>query len=268
MKRAKLFFMFLFLLHLVATQAQSPSYVLHKEIDRTALFVKADILGNIYLSDGSVLYKYDNQFNLQHSYSDFSMGKIQAIDVSNPMKILVFSKDFMRLTFLNNTLAKQNSPYLLSELNIIQPACVCVSYDNGFWIYDEMKDALIRFDANAQRVSESKTINSLVGQKVNPLQMQEVGGKYLMLSDPKIGFLVFDIYGTYLKTIPVAGIQAFSVWTEKIVYVKDTILNVLNPETLDTLYYTLPQSDVKEAVISGKYLILMDSEGRISVYTR
>lgn len=266
--KAKLLFSLSLLSCFLFANAQSPSYTLFKEIDQNARFIKVDLIGNSYFSDGSVLYKYDRQFNLQHAFSDFSIGSIYSVDVSNPMKILVFSKDFMRLTFLNNTLANQNKPYLLTDLNILQAACICSSYDNGFWVFDEVNNALIRFDANARKVSESKTINQIVGCKLQPLQMQEMGSKYLLVCDTLNGLFVFDLYGTYIKTIPLKDIKNFSLWKDQVVFVKDNSLTMLNMDNLQTLNFALPQSDVKDAVLYDKYLILLGSKGKISVYVR
>jgi len=264
--KAKLFFTFSLLLGFLLSNAQSPTFTLFKEIDQNARFVKIDLLGNCYISDASVLYKYDRQFNQQYAFSDFSIGSIHSVDVSNPMKILLFSKDFMRLTFLNNTLANQNKPYLLTDLNIMQAACVCSSYDNGFWVFDEVTDALIRFDANARKVSESKTINQIVGCKLQPLQMQEMGNKYLLICDTINGLIVFDLYGTYLKTIPIKDIKSFSIWKDQVVFVKENNLTILNMDNIQTLTMALPQPGVKDAVLYDKYLILLNAKGKISVY--
>lgn len=263
--RDKLLTFFLFFV-LIGLKGQSSDYVFQKEINQKAVVVTADILGNVYLSDGSVLYKYDNQLNLLFSYADFSMGKIHSIDATNPMKILIFSRNFMSIIFLNNKLAILNKYSLSSDLYFIQPANVCVSYDNGFWVYDEVKDCLFRFDANAKKVNESQVIATLIGEKVNSTAIQEIGGKYLVMSSPQSGFLIFDKYGSFIKRIPVMDVNHFSVWNDQLVFIQDNKIQVLNIETVNIISYTLPDPDAEQIVINGKQLIVLTSDGKVKIY--
>ncbi len=250
----------------ISLQSQSNKYIFQKELSRKGKLLKADVLGNVYLSDGTNLYKYDNQLNFQFSYADFSFGKIHSFDVSNPMKILVFFGDLMQLSFLNNTLSIQNTLYLLRDLHFLQPTQVCLSYDNGFWVYDEMKDRLFRYDANAIKINESQILTNVIGDKIHSNDMQEAGGRYLILNSPKLGFIIFDKYGTYLKRIPITEVNFFSVWNEQLVFVKKNSIQVLNIETADIQSYTLPDADTEQVIIQGKQLIILTSKGVVKMY--
>lgn len=258
--------MFLFCVASLYTQSQTPHYIFQKELSQKGKLLKADVLGNLYISDGAVIYKYDNQFNFQFSYADFSIGKIYSFDVSNPMKIMVFFGDLMRLSFLNNTLSIQNTLYLLKDLQFVQPTQVCLSYDNGFWVYDEMKDRLFRYDANSIKVNESQILTNVIGDKLYPNGMQEVGGTYLILNSPKIGFIIFDKYGTYLKRIPITDVSYFNVWNGQLVFVKNHSIQVLNIETLEIQSYTLPDADAEQVIIQGKQLIILTTKGVVKIY--
>ncbi len=246
--------------------AQPSTYPLIKQLEQKSVFIESDLFGNIYLSDGNVIYKFNEYFQAQQSYSDFFSGKIQSVDATNPMKILVFSKDFMRLTFLNNQMAKQNNPYLLTDWNILLPTAACTSYDNGFWIYDAMKDVLLRFNASANKVLESQALSVITGEKITPDYMREIGGKYVVLCSKEFGFFVFDKFGTFLKSIPAKGIEGFSVWNSKLVYISDHKIYILTIETLESKSYTLPEADVKQLIIQGKYLIALSSSGIVKIY--
>lgn len=245
---------------------QSDAYSLLYEFDKKAIFFNVDIFGNIYISDGSVLFKYDDKFQLLHSYADFSMGTINSIDVSNPMKILLFSKDLMHIVFLNNKLAEQNSSYLLSELGIIQAAAVATSYDNGFWIYDVTQDVLIRFDASAKKTYKSQPLSTLINEKINPDFMLEIDGKHLIMCNKNYGFFIFDKFGTYLKSIPFLGIKSFSVWNTKLVFVVDKKIYLLSINNIDIQSFDLPDANATEIIIKGKRLILLTKEQKVKVY--
>lgn len=246
---------------------QTASYTLLYELEQKAVFFKVDVFGNIYVSDGNVLFQYNEQMQLQQSYSDFSMGKIHSIDVSNPMKILLFSKDLMRISFLNNKLAVQNRPYLLSDLNIVQAAAVATSYDNGFWVYDIVKDVLIRFDASAKKVAQSQPLSTLISNKINPTALLELGGKYLVLCDAVNGFFIFDRFGTYLKNIPIVGAESFSVWNEKLVFVVDNKIQLLSIDNIDLQHFDVPNGEeVIDVAIKGKNIILLTKDQKLKVY--
>lgn len=265
-KKINLFFFLFCFFASFQLQSQYSPYALIKEMEQKCIFVETDLFGNIYLSDGSVIYKYNKTFQLQNTYSDFSTGKIHSMDVGNPMKILVFSKEFMRITFINNQLAKQNKPLLLSDKNIILPSAACISYNNGFWIYDAMKDVLLRFDDGANKVIESQVLTSLIGEKISVDCMREIDGKYLIISSKNYGFYIFDIFGTFIKYIPSKGMDNFSIWNSKLVYVSENAIHVLTIETIDNKTYTLPETDTKQIAIQGNHLVTLSSSGIVKIY--
>ncbi len=249
-----------------SAKTQVSPYVLLKTMEQKSVLMEVDMLGNIYLSDGFVLYMYDKNFQLKFTYSDFFSGSMSTIDVSNPMKIWVFSQDFMLLTVLNNQLVKQNNTYRFSDWNIMLPKTICASYDNGFWVYDAMKDALFRFDAFGKKIIESQSLHILIDKKITVDGMREIGGKYLIINSEKYGLFVFDKFGTYIKYIPTEGVKSFSVWNTKIVYVLNEKIEVFDIETLDKQIYPLPQSDIQRVVIHKQYLITLSTSGEVKMY--
>jgi hypothetical protein len=59
--------------------------------------------------------------------------------------------------------------------------------------------------------------------------------EFVYLNDPLVGILVFDIFGSYQKTIPILGLKKFAVKEGKIIYGKGGhILQYQNLRT-DTL---------------------------------
>jgi hypothetical protein len=179
---------------------------------------------------------------------------------------MVFFGELMQLSFLNNTLSIQNTLFLLRDLQFVQPTQVCLSYDNGFWVYDEMKDRLVRYDANTIKVNESQILTNVIGEKIYPNSMQEVGGLYLILNSPKIGFIIFDKYGTYLKRFPISDVSYFNVWNGQLVFVKNNSIQVLNIETVDIQSYILPDADAEQVIINGKQLIILTAKGMVKMY--
>ncbi|UPT66170.1 MAG: hypothetical protein M0D57_17035 [Sphingobacteriales bacterium JAD_PAG50586_3] len=67
-------------------------------VSGTKLYV--DKLDNVYVINDNEIFKYKPDGKLFNRYSNKSLGKVTMIDVSNPLKILLFYKDFSRIVYL------------------------------------------------------------------------------------------------------------------------------------------------------------------------
>ena len=246
------------------SQANS-DYTLIKQINKKANFITIDKLGNIYACDGISIDKYDEEGNLLFTYSALSTGRISFIDVYNPLKILVFSRDFMRLLFLDHKLAAQQGAYILSDLNIF-PTHVCASYDNGFWVYDESVKQLFRYDAQHNLTNKSQNLTYFTEKDINPSFIKESESGYVMVNDVENGVLVFDRFGTYLKTLPVFT-DYFFIMNQQILYVQDDILKTIHIENLQQINILLPEKDIKQLCIENKKLVILTKENILKIYT-
>ncbi|MCL2131902.1 MAG: hypothetical protein FWH36_05565 [Lentimicrobiaceae bacterium] len=252
-------------LFLTSAAQNAPKYELLTELEQKADFITADKLGNLYLCDGNILYKYSTNGELLYTYSAFSKGKISGLDVSNPLKILVFSKDFMQLMFLDQKLAPIQTVSSLSDLNLYVPACICSSYDNGFWVYDEVLNQLFRYDANRKMVNKSRLLNQIWDEKVSPVGIKETESGLLAVNDTENGLLIFDRFGTYLKTIPIFANRLFFSG-DRVLYVEENLLKTLEINTLQTSNYPLPESDVLQVCVESKKIIILTNEHKVRIY--
>ena len=96
-----------------------------------------DQLNNVYVAEGSTLNKYNSDGNLIFSQSIKSIGEISSIDILNPMKIGVFSKEQQKICFIDNTLTLINECIDLSSRNLgfvnkIYPS----NRQNIIWLWD------------------------------------------------------------------------------------------------------------------------------------
>jgi hypothetical protein len=242
-----------------------PKYELLAELEQKADFISIDKLGNLYLCDGSILYKYNPDGTLLYTYSAFSRGKISGFDVLNPLKIVVFSKDFMQIAFLDQKLAPLQTIGSLSELNLYAPACVCASYDNGFWVYDAVLDQLLRYDANRKISNKSKLLSQIWEKKGTPIGIKETESGFLVMSKPENGLLIFDRFGTYLKTIPIFANRLFFSG-DLILYAEDSILKTIHINTLQENNYPLPESDIRQVCIENKKMLVLTKDNNVRIY--
>jgi len=64
-----------------------------------------DHLGQFYMFDDKQITKYDQKGNRVCSYSNNQLGSISHADVSDPLRIMLFYRDFNKLVFLDKNLA-------------------------------------------------------------------------------------------------------------------------------------------------------------------
>lgn len=215
-KLPKSLWVLLWLLAIGTLKAQSP-WVFRWAKPQVATAVFTDRLGDIYAVQGDLITKYKEDGKLYRIFSNKQLGRITRMDAGNPLKIIVFYRDLSRVVFLDNTLSETGEAIRLETMEADQTAMVCWSYDNGIWLFDPVQFTLIRYNQRLQRSNEIRNLNQILGFPVQAAWMTE-SGNHVYVSDPSRGILQFDLFGTYLKTIPLTGVQKFQVLDDKIVF--------------------------------------------------
>lgn len=195
----------LLLLHVLPTQAQE------RRIIKGAFDAfTTDEMGNVYALRGDVLELYNSKGGSWLRNSVKTFGRITHLDAFYSLKPMVFSTEQGQLAVLDNTLSLQGSVINLPRDGYPQVVLACMSVQNCFWFFDQRELALVRVDAQLRKLANTGRIDQLLGIPVAPIAMQEFDSR-LYVNDPKEGILVFDLFGTYAKTIPLKGIESFEV---------------------------------------------------------
>lgn len=249
----------------VSQAEKNPSFQLVKFISCEASYILTDNIGNIYTIGAYEIKKYKASGELQFTYSNKSTGEITQVDVSNPLNIIVYYRDFNQLLFLDNTLSPIGDVYALIEHSLDQVSLVCGSRDNGIWLYDQQKFQLLRMDKNFEIIQQSGYINQLTRIEIHPIYMLEYNNQ-LYLNDANIGILVFDIYGAYVKTIPFKGIKSFQVAGDRLYYLSGSHLKSYDMKTMEEQSISLPETNAYAVRMEGTTLILL-ANGHMTIYT-
>lgn len=106
------------------------------------LYFGKDALGYDYFAKNNVLYKQKNSEKWE--YKNLSLGKITSVDLINPLKILVFYRDFNSVVLLDNQLS-EISKINFSDFDIVAQTCSMAS-KNRFWVYDNLTSNLFLVD--------------------------------------------------------------------------------------------------------------------------
>lgn len=220
-----------------------------------------DNIGNIYTLNEAEIVKYLPNGKYFARYSNLRLGDITWMDATNPLKLLLYYKDFQQLVFLDNQLSVNSDQVSLENLGYEQTELVCAGANNGFWIYDKKNNELIRFNENSQKVSSTGNLKQILRVDLDPDFMLEYNS-FLYLNSPGHGIFVFDFYGAFSKLIPLKNLQRFRVDEDLIYYRQDTSYCSYNFKLLEELCTPLPRGGQLKDVQSFKnalYLVYGDS---------
>jgi hypothetical protein len=137
-KSTTLLFLFLGFVILAFSQENEIKYdfELVKRFEKSTDYFTTDNEGNLYTINADEIMKFNNKGILEFRFSNKSLGNISHVDARNKLKILLFYKDFSKLWFLDNMLAESRNTILLQDFRLDQASVVCMSFNNGFWVFD------------------------------------------------------------------------------------------------------------------------------------
>lgn len=196
--------------------------------------VEIDGFGNMYIINNNEIIKYNTVGVLQKKFSTKRYGKIDFVDAMNPLKILVYYKDFQQILFLDNQMTESSNMISIEKLGYEQTSLVCSSSNNSFWLYDKQNNELSRFDAELKSLVKTGNLKRILDIDIKPNFMQE-HNNYIYLNCPNEGILVFDIYGTFYKTIPLKSLREFNVVNGDVFYFENHSLKQYQSQTFNTI---------------------------------
>ncbi|MDP4129816.1 MAG: hypothetical protein Q8918_03115 [Bacteroidota bacterium] len=172
---------------------------------------EVDNLGNIYLLNaGNQLKKLSAAGDSLAIFNDVRhYGKISYIDVTNPLKILLYYQEFGTIVMLDRLLNNVNT-IDLRKFNLFQVRSIGLSYDNNVWLYDELEGKLKKIGDDGSLIIETTDIRQLTDSVPDPELLIDQGG-LVYLYDSLQGVFIFDHYGGFKKFVPLKNWLHFSV---------------------------------------------------------
>ncbi|MEE4198534.1 MAG: hypothetical protein V2I54_12890 [Bacteroidales bacterium] len=257
---------FLFLLTWLQVVQLGASFQQVCEKNRKASFFTTDHLNNWYVVDKNMLIKYNSRCNQEASYSKAPAYTFDQVDVTDPLKILVFSKDFNQLFFLNNQLAEISDPVALDNYGYYAVGAVCTSASGGFWIFDQSTLQLVYFNHELKEQRKSAHLGSFFGQgaDASTLLLREKND-YLYLGIPQEGILQFDLYGSYIRTLPVKFESDFQVVNQKLIFYRPGRLFFYDMQTFEEQSLDLPVEQAVNARLENQR-IYIQQKNKLVIY--
>lgn len=180
-------------------------------------------LNQVYIVNSSELSCYSEKGNELYTFNDVSLGDISSLDVNLSLKPMLFYEEVQAIVFLDNTLSQQGETIYPVHHGYSNVTKVCHSADNNFWIFERDNFELIRINRQMQSIFKTGSLSLLLGRTIEPDYMLE-RKNLLYVKDPVKGIYVFDIYGNWVKTIPLNVKGKIEVYQDLIYFLEDGIV--------------------------------------------
>ncbi len=221
-----------------------------------------DNLQNLYvLSSQNEVVKYNPDGQQQFTYPNSTLGSIAAIDVSNPLLIMLFFPDYQNVLLLDRTLSAAGQ-FNLFRAGLLQVSAVGMASDNRLWAYDATTFQLKKIDQDGQVRFESTDLSLELGRSIRPVRIFE-RNQTVFLCDPNEGILLFDVFGRYVKTLGLKGISDCQVLGDELYFLEKGLLKSFNLQSLTGRSLKLPEGlhNPKQVRIVSDRLYVLDEEG-------
>jgi hypothetical protein len=219
--------------------SQQPGYELTASVKVHGEQFYTDAFGNVYVINAGEIKRFDDEYREAARYSNSYLGKISSIDLSDPLRILLFFKAYNQILWLDKYLTEIRSPVMLDQLGYEQVPVVCSSSQGGFWLYNERTCQICYLNNNMEPIYESISLRPMLEPSEQPVSMLEKN-RQIYLNIPGKGIFIFDMFANYLKIIPVNGFSRFQVTDTDIFYYNDDHLYKYNMSLDTTITLELP----------------------------
>ena len=164
--------------------------------------LEVDKLGDYYTRDSEgVVVKYRDKKKI-FTYSNYNLGALATIDVTNPHKILLFYKEQQVIVLLDNTLTEIGE--ILLDNNSFFSA-IGLSNDGNIWVYDSFLSKLKKIGNSGKEIEESFPVSQINPENIVDSKIID-RGNYVIIADENKGVLLFNNMGFFDKLLQIKNI--------------------------------------------------------------
>lgn len=223
--------------------------------------VYLDNLDQLHIVDRKgTLTRYNQDLDVLYKYADNTLGTIQHVDVNNPLKILVYHRDYGIISYLDNSLAlirKVN----LQDWGFNDISTIASSNDGNIWLYDPAKNQVLKINDSGKVQLSSYNLNDYRLDDLNPSKIVERDNK-LFVYDKEFGIIIFDNLGQYLKVIPIKNIKNFQTDGRNVYVYQDNAIKVYTIRLLEESTINIEANNgIRNVLISPRSIYYIYENG-------
>ncbi len=222
-------------------------------------FFVIDNLGNIISVGNNEILKFNSKGDKTASFSNSMLGEISTIDASNPLRLLVFYKEFNQVLFLDRNLAEIGTEVDLYEYSENETELLCSSPHGGFWTYNSIDNQAAHISEFGKTINKSILLSDFWEDEIPSSMHVYTNDLYLLY--PEKGILILDQNGQFKKKISIPEIQNFQLNKNSIIYTKQSGIYSINTfQKEDTLIYQFDKQEIQNAVIYDNKIYLSNKK--------
>lgn len=197
------------LLSMTTIAQTDTSFKYLKSIKGDIIAFTVDNIDNIYLlSSTNQIKKLNANGDSVAVYNNVKRyGQATLMDVSSPLRIIIYYRDFATIVVLDRFLNEVNTIDLRKQ-NIFQAKAAGLSFDNKIWVYDEVENKLKKVDETGKLIQETPDFRQLFDSAPSPEKIFDQD-KFVYLYDSTQGVFVFDYYGSLKNKLLIQGWNNF-----------------------------------------------------------
>ncbi|HEV7621348.1 MAG TPA: hypothetical protein VGO09_06440 [Flavisolibacter sp.] len=221
---------FFFAIPLYSLAQRDTSFKLIKTYNGDIADAVIDNLDDIYIiSSAGQIKKFTPSGDSVFYNQVKKYGRLYTLDVTNPLKLLLFYKDYSTIVILDRYLSSITS-IDLPKNSILQPSAIGLSYDNNIWVFDEYDSKLKKIDMQGNKLLETSDFRSIFNHTISPQKIINDNG-FVYLADTANGVLVFDNYGSFKKKILVKNWQSIAINSNYVISTNNETVSFYNTTT-------------------------------------
>jgi hypothetical protein len=256
----------LFFISLIFFQTSiAQEYKLQQSISPFEGNFTTDYLGNIFRFVSGDVIRYDLNGIQTGIYSSREFGDVHAVDASNPMKILVVFEKFSTAVLLDNNMSA-NTTIRLSLPGIPVFSLIATSRDGGFWIFDPQAKQLKKMNEQLTIIAEGTNMRQITDNDIIPSKILD-SGNWIVLATKNNGYMIFDRYGTYYKTINEQTGTDFQVTNDELMFKHADKMMVIDVKRGTTRSFLLPENVTENPCRVENKRIYVHQENSLKIYS-
>jgi len=219
------------------------------------VFIGVDDFDNYYYIKNNTLHK---KTPLQiYTYTNTQLGRITSVDITNPLKILLFYRDFNTVLFLDNKLNELTTTInFTSESFSQQLTFVTISSNNNLWLYSLDDNVLQLWNHQTKKIQFTSHPLSFYNDDFKVIQQLSSYKNCWLVGEHTI--LKFNEYGTFIGVFRTNGYIDPKPFQDGYVYVKDNELYYQKSSTEFQPIHTKIEVFIKSYSINTNHIYIFD----------
>lgn len=226
-----------------------------------------DMNENVYLINSKYeLLKYDKSKNLIGQFSDFKLNDNSQIYTISPFKTILFYPEYGEIITFDHSLS-EIARVNYFDIGLMNISTMGVSEDyQSIWVFDPVNQALTLYNQNYIKLREGEKQINMIGYPIYP-SFLFVRKTNIYLYHEEDGFYIFDIFGNYIKPLPIKVGTKFQLLGNICYYIKEGTIHTIDLVTLKEAKTNLIfDSGVQDFYFSGQLLAIIDNAQNLTVY--